>query len=636
MADKEKGLRTTSDGVSFEKDPVEYCKRIYAEALRRQEDLRDINVENRAFYEGYDELIERRRNNPEVQRSAINVNEIKPAIDTRVSSVMTKLEERQMPLVAVPDVDDPTFEEKAQADWIARTITKQMRDCGYLSEGFKEHIEAAEVYRSPSTVKVDWEEYVEDVAVHIKPTFREKVGAFLAGRRIPEERVEWRRVRSGRPYVCWLDVDQFLYEPGVSDFSRSRYAIHADYYEKSDIMAMSKEFGFDEAKINKYAVELSDETRTNETGNESARDMLQETRDVPEDKGDRDGKYLLCEIYVATYNDAGEEEIHRVFFLGNKYIVKRDKRPHKGIRFPFVPTVANKLPGTIEGLSSVDLGKPLARLITEIYNTWVDATSYQMFGPLVSDKSNIMYGTPKIGLGQLWKMSDIDRIRPLIQAPSNAPDLTNLLMGLSPRLRQILNAEDIQQGFQSTQYEKATSTKLRMYGAERRNVPLHKRYGEVFLAVARMFLQLNRQYHPQAELFTLAVRLDVPSLTNITDPDQQKQDELLLYSTMQNSPLYQTPDGMRKLRNQMETIIRLFKDKHMSVDDFVPTKQELDRQLGIAAEQQQIALEKQDAMEQYQLESANAQGAMAELDQAQQRELEMQKMESGNGVESGR
>jgi len=92
--------------------------------------------------------------------------------------------------------------------------------------------------------------------------------------------------------------------------------------------------------------------------------------------GYREGKFLVCECYLCTYSDSGEEIVKRVTFLANSEVVKVENS-FKGIRFPFVLITANKLAGTIEGLSSVDIGRPHQRLYNELINTHIDGITYE-------------------------------------------------------------------------------------------------------------------------------------------------------------------------------------------------------------------------------------------------------------------
>ena len=133
MADKQ-------ETYTFEENPKEFCRDKYEEAKKRNDDLASVNRENRLFYEGVDNQLKERESDPLVKRSALFIHELKPAVDTRKSDVITKVEEREYPITVRPAAVDATEGQKAQALWIERQINDQLRDCGYLSDGFGDQV----------------------------------------------------------------------------------------------------------------------------------------------------------------------------------------------------------------------------------------------------------------------------------------------------------------------------------------------------------------------------------------------------------------------------------------------------------------------------------------------------------------
>lgn len=593
MADK-KELDIKFDQISFEEDPLKFCQFIYAEALERHKTLQPINVENRLFYEGQDRVLDERRNNKRVIRSALFIPELTPAIDTRVGDIISKVEEREFPVTIRPHSQSATSEEKNSAAWIEYKIGTQMRDCGYLSDILKEHITAAEIYRSPSTIKVSWENtYSKKAKLKLNPNPFGKPGVVFED-----------TYNGGRPYVEYLYPEEFLYQPYISIFERdSTYCMHVMWLPYHDLVARAKEQKYDLKKIEEYKDEIINH-EGDKDNKESERDEVADERDVPHDNGYRDEKFLLIENYIVTYKENGSESIKQVVTFGNKHIVKKRNAPERGIKFPFIPVVANKLPGTIEGMSSVDRGKYLQRLYNEIFNSYLDGITYRIFPPFKAPTGLEFEQEPIFGPGEIWRMADPEALQPVIQNPGMLPDLPALMGAVSAKIRDVLNAQDISQGFQSAQYEKATSTKLRVAGASRRATPTHKQYGMTIIKVAEMFLALNQQYSDEKEKYVLDVVIDVPSLTNVSDPENEKQESLLLLAQAQQSPLYQNPVGQMKIRNMWEDIIRKF--KKVDVDDFVITKDEMERLLNIQKEMEGAAADKRGLIEQMSLEQQSA------------------------------
>lgn len=607
MADKEQELKITRDAVTFEDDPEEYCKMVYAEALKHNDTLSSINLENRLFYEGVDKKLEDRKNDLLVERSALFIHELKPAIDTRISDVVTKTEEREFPITFRPEEHSPTQEQTEQAGFIERVINEQMRDCGFLSEGFKDYILAAEMYRTPATVKVAWENVYEKRPVVHTPSEEDVRAAVERGGTPPRTRVVWEnRFKGGRPYVELMAPDEFLYEPSVTDFQReSEYAIHAVWVSWGKLFSMAKEYEWDIKTLKKYKAEIDSADDTENT--EAFNDDLQAERGIEMEKGYRDGKILLGEFYINTYDDTGEEVVYQVVMVGNKYKIHNAKSPWRGIKFPFVPVTPNRMPNSLEGLSSIDIGKELQRLYNEVGNSFLDGVSYRIFSPLVLEPGTEFTETPCWAPGAIWKVNNPEGLRPLIENPGVLPDLPKLMEAVSAKLRHVLNAEDISQGFQAQQYEKATATSLRATGAAKRSMPTNKIYGDALTKIARMLLALNQQYHPEGEKFVLDVIVDVPSLTIISDPETDKQEAILLLSTVQDMALYQTPTGQLKVRNFMDDVIGAF--KKVNISRYVPSEEELKSDMADQREAMVAEAKRQAAAEQLGIAGQSQQGS---------------------------
>ncbi len=601
------------DSVTFEDNPLIFCQTIYAEALQRQEDLRETNKENRLLYEGIDTTLQDRENDPLVKRSALFIPEVTPAIDTRIGNGLARLEEKDRPVTATPRKQNPSEGEKEQAAQIEYELNLQLRESGYLSNGVREHWLGAEIYRSPSCVKIDWREEMVEMPEPVQPTLIDMATALIRGQ-APKSKVKWVRKDVGGPSVEWLYPDEFLYEPNRSDYQRdSRYTIHAIWVDQHELMAMAEEQGWDVDEVRKFIAEVEGSTGPS-SGEDAQRDEIEDEKETPFEKGFKDGKHLVAEFYVATFDLAGQEVVNKVVVVGDKKIVFEEV--FKGLRgsrrqkFPFVPISINQLPGTIEGLSSIDRGKFLQKLNNEIFNSYLDAVSYRIFPPFKKEAGVTFNGTPVFAPAAIWEMSDIRGLEPVIQNMGDAPNLPPLMAAVSAKIRNVLDSPDIDQGFQSQQHEKATSTKLRAAGALRRSIPTHKVYGRAIIDVAEQFLALDRQHHEQAAMFALDVVIDVPSLTGASDPDSEKQEAMLLVQQAENSQLYQNSTGMVKIRNLTADMMQKF--KKVDTDDYVPTEEELNQEMQKQAEQAVAMIDKESAGEQLAIEQAGAQAANEE------------------------
>ena len=190
-------MKTKHEVVAFEDDPVGFCQQIYAESKTRIDDLASIDEENRLFYEGQDSRLDERKADKRVKRSGLFIHELKQAIDTRKSDVIARLEEREYPVTVRPRGGSHDKVAHEQALWIERKINEQLRECGFLAEGFGDLILSAEIYRSPSTVKVGWDDAYDMQPVVKQPNELKVIAAAMMGRTPPSPRVVWEPCGSG-------------------------------------------------------------------------------------------------------------------------------------------------------------------------------------------------------------------------------------------------------------------------------------------------------------------------------------------------------------------------------------------------------------------------------------------------------
>jgi len=370
------------------------------------------------------------------------------------------------------------------------------------------------------------------------------------------------------------------------------------------LMKEARAKDWDLKKLRKLKLELEADD-SEQTGEKTQEEEIQSARDTALDNAYRDGKVSVVELYIPILDNDGNEQIRQVIYVGDKYIISNRITPYRGIRFPFVCVSANRMPGSIEGLSSIDLGKKLQVLYNECVNSFLDGASYRIFSPLVREAGTVIRKVPKWEPGAIFDVSNAEGLRPLIPNPGQMPDLPALMQSVSAKLRETLNAPDISQGFQSSEYEKATATAYRAQGSAKRSMPINKQYGMVLKEVAEMVLKLDQQYHPNAELFVIDVKIDVPSLTSISDPEAEKQEALLLLAQAMTLPFYQSPTGMVKLLHLWEDVLRKFKKG--DIEKLAPTEEELKEQIEAQSDAALAQVKKQAVMEEIAMSQAQEQ-----------------------------
>lgn len=615
------------DSFSIDDNPDEYLSAVYSEAKDRATQLHDINVENQGFYEGTDQELEKRRADKRVERSAIFVPLMKPAIDTRVSNVITRLDRNEQNAIFRPANLNASDEDREQAAMITGRIADQMRDSGYITDIVQEHILGAEIYRSPSCVKVGWEARWERVAVkqnrfqNAKQYLGALYTALMNAQDIPSLTPEVSFVdkyQGGRPYATWLEPGRWLYEPNVSTFTEdTTYTIDAVYLTYQKLLAMAQREGWDTTKIEANKEEL-------QAGESAERLSIKE--EVQSEHGtpygnEKPGEILLTETYVVRYDDDGRRSYHIYVRIADKYIIHDEPAESELIGFPFVPITANRMPGSIEALSSVDVGKYLQRLYNEVYNTWLDSETYRSFPPMKAP-ANLRFtkGEPIWGPLRIWYMNHPELFQPIVDNPGSSVDLPALAAAIADTFRNTLNAHDMGQGFSADAYEKATKSKLRFAGAQTRSVPTFKDYGRAIGNVAMMYLQYNQQFAVDRHNYVVngGLKVDVPALTSVTDPEADKQELMFMYATASADPMYQSPTGKLYLRRQWEDIVRLMKPHE--VRRYVPTEEEVKSDIEAAMAQAVAALEKQGLNEEMMLETQEAQAAEVAKNDIQQRQ----------------
>jgi len=590
------------DAKTFDEDAEQFVMSCYDEAIKRHSQLHPINVENNEFYEGIDRELESRKDNPLIKRASIYVPEIKPAIDTRISKVMSHVEESLQSVTVMPLTKDVSDEDRAQLLWIQHNLNIQLREIGYLTDVFREQITAAEINRSPSFVKVGWEERWERKAIKIPPVastlqFMQQVAmSFMGGGQMPQAlpRVRYeRQYQGGRPYVIWKEPGRILYEPNVSDFKEdSVYVMDADYVEYNKLMSMAKQEGWDVEKIQRYKEEI---VSGSETSMESTtREEVEASKGTAFSEGTKDGKILLIEAVVVSYADDGEKQYNDVVMVGGKYQVHNQLREDNLIGFPYVNVVSNRMPGTIESMSSVDVVKPQQRLFNEAFNMWLDALTYRTFPPLKAPRNFRFREAPVWGPLRIWYCSDPERLTAVVDNPGDVPDLPPLMNAISMNIRNTLNSPDVDQGNTTQQYQKAATAQIKFLGSATRSVPTFKDYGMTLARVAMMCIQLNQQHAIDKHNWVVnsGMKTDVPSLTGISNPQQTKADLTYLYQEAKVSPVYASPKGRVYMRNLFEDIVR-----HVAPNDisrFVPTEKEITDQLTLEAKQKQLMMDRLD------------------------------------------
>ncbi len=414
---------------AYRRNVRKFIQDCYTEAKQRSDELRSVNVENLEFFLGIDKQAEEEaRKHPLVKQSRLFIPEISPAIHNRRARIVSALETSEFPIKIRPAAQDATDEDRKKAASIERRINTQLRDCGYLTAGFEEQFMAAEIFRSPAAAKVTWERPDDKEAV-----LREGAVTSLQYRR---------EYPHGRPIVQMLEVDRFLYEPNIDDFYKSGYAFDCIWEPYEKALALCRRMGWDTKKMR----QVKDDIRNVERSQKTVTQEAAETAGMPLSYWYQDGEVLIAEGYLTIVNNDGSIHRRKTVMVGDRHIV-HDEKANTLTPLPFAVVTANKLPGSIEGFSSVDIAKPLQRVYSASYNSWLDGITYRLFPPMKAPYN--MQFKEQVLWEPLFiiRCSDPDRLQPVITNPGTLPDLVPVMNSISMAIRRLLSVTDLHEGF---------------------------------------------------------------------------------------------------------------------------------------------------------------------------------------------
>lgn len=586
MADKHE---TKLDNLVFEDEPLEYCKAAYDKAAEHNESLEQNEViEDKAFYYGKDPDLEARRNDPTVVRAAHYVPECSTAIDTRASAVLDRAQEDN-PLIRMnPPADYEEDENVIEVlDDLEDKLNDQLVKSEFLFRVYMDWFNGAEL-QPLSIVKVGREQKFDWVAKR-KPIMQQAgvfVMALLRGR-MPtmEERTEYvYELIEERPTVEWLNWDEFLYLPSATELQNLEFVIHRQYWSWSQIKAEADKDGWDKVELDRLKeggmAHKADDAHAEKVESELGRDSREYMRD---------GKYLIAEFWIAGRDEEGRGITNRVVVGNNNYLLKQEVSDIPTLKYPFIIRRAWPKLGYFEGRSSVSLVKETQRLYNDAHNTLLDGCTYGIFAPLLKKREMSIYGDPKYGPARFLEVDDVDGIKALEPNIGKLELLPGIANEYAAKIRQILNAPDINQGIgdDMADQEKATKTRLRVMGSMRRLRPLFESVRQDMIAVADMFIKINQAADPN---WIVPYELDVPAFSGVSSPDEERQNAILLYQIASQSPLYQNPEGQLKLRQLWLDV--LSKSRIEDVDSRCVTEEELTQfiamQMTMAADQERI------------------------------------------------
>lgn len=578
MADDKKiNFEQRLNSISFEDNPVKYVQFAYEVADAYIEDLIPGVVENRAFYNGHDSDLVKRKSDPEVTRSAEYVPEVRPAIETRESAILDKGQEDSI-LVRL-NLKDEFSEDERLVDLGAtkeEELNEQMRKSGFFFEKMMTWVHGSEL-QPLSILKVTREEIFDWVPKKKNIAVRSVESILKALLRADAPKTaktvyDWELVEE-RPGVEWRDFDQFLFDKTMSTLDDCRYLIDRMYLTWNEIVDAGKINDWDQEAIQTMKDE-ADNAGVNEGDvRQRVPEQVDEAIEYDGTKKMKDGKFLVTETWVKTKNEQ-TEEIYEVVTMGNnKHKLKQEPGP-KGCGHPFIKRVAWTKLGSLEGQSTIERLKPLQILYNDANNAILDAASYGLLPPFWIETGVTFHNKPK------WyplAFNRVDNVEGIKQVEVKVGDINVLLLVVefyAAKIKQLANAPDVSQGIGDIgEEEKATKTRLRAQGSQRRLRPLFEGVKQDTIEVAMKFIKINIIDDPDWIEILEKFELDVPAFSGVSTPEEERFNALTIYESAEKSPLYNSPIGLLKLRELFEDYLN--KSRVDDIDSRLPTEEEL-------------------------------------------------------------
>lgn len=594
MANYESKIEDSPYQPNDDEAKLKFYLAAYRKADTYNAKLRTRVVENRLFYDGVDDMLEQRRNDPDVTRSSLFIHELRPAIDTREAAFLDRIDEDLVPVrLKVQDEYDlkdyPYETEEEITEMVPKLeeeLNRQMRDCGYLTRILMEQFHGAEL-QPISFIKVGIEEKKGNIPRfrRIKPDMTKLAVHLIKYRSLPppEYTTEYEYgTVSYNIYTDFRDWDEILYDPEVINESQLRYIIDRQWLTWNELVAKCEDLEINPKILDDLKV---DEGGENEEVEPKVSEEIKEEEDDDWIVGYKNGKYLFCEMWFKHFEN-GRLTYRTMYVVKNKKILKDMLSPYPGISFPFNSMVAHPKLGSLEGDSSIDVGKTLQRVYSDLINCLMDLYTYGIIPVLIGRKAATTMGRQPVWKpGEVIQCDDPGGLVPLQINVAAAQYLIPVIELMSSKIKQVLGAADVDQGINQpgAEDEKATKTRLRAQGAARRSRSFMKRVADNIIKVAEMFISLNQQNDP---LWIVPVEIDIPCLSGVYTPDEELMKAQAIYDMALKSPLYQMPEGLKKLKQLFEDV--LVKSRVKDIDARLITDEELDAYIAFAKEAQKI------------------------------------------------
>lgn len=589
------GAESKVGDASYDDDPLKFYLTCYQKAADHNDVLRKRVEYSRAFYEGYDKILEDRKAQKDIVRSAEFIPELPTAIQTRNSSVIDRLDGDVLPVRMQPSSDSELPEEPDLTEFNAglrkkeEQLNRQLKESDFLSGNdddasvFEKLFMAAEL-QPIAAIKVGVER-VEGWVPYEKPLtpgLGEILTSLIAYQKMPEKKSITKYkygLKRHRIYTEFLNHEEIIYDPDVICQKDMQYIIHRRWVSWNKLMEIAGQYGPEAVKkAEKLKANLGKAGSENDVNPTTAENVNAKVDGATKEPGYKDGKYRLSEFWYKYYDKTTEQISNKTMLVaGHKEILYDKVADLKTSDFPFHFKRSHWRLGCFEGRTSVEVAEVSQRIYSDLHNALMDYLSYGSLGELWVPSANwTTEMAPRRGPGAINRCTDPDKIKDIYPDVAIVQYLIPMIQEAGAKIRQQLNSPDVDQGIdpEAMAGETATKTSLRTAGSSRRQRPLMKAAADDIISVARMFIEINIQYDP-SWIFPMPIEVTVPVLSGVYTPDQELQQSLLIYerATAPTNPIYAGPIGKLKLLELWKDI--LGKARIKDIDSRCPTEEEL-------------------------------------------------------------
>lgn len=549
--------------VSFKDDPLRHTRQLYEEYGTHNKSFQADIDENFEFCYGKDRNVEKRENDPDVELSAIHINEVFPAFQTVYSSIQSAIDNDSTPIKLISQAKNKKV--NTDFDKIEEQLNDEARSCGLLTNKLR-HLFLGCVNQPLVASMIGWDKTHGPVweSTDVDKAY------YDAGIQDSPARLRYKVISEGPTYDV-LNWNQFLYDPRAKDVQHGRGIILSQYMPWHEVEEEAYRLGFTKAAMKRLKAMGPNEDEYHGGDNQG------DVTEAYDDDRYRQGAFLINQMWLPMVNKNGQRWIHHYAVGNDKVPMFREYHGRKSllgrIEYPFEVMRMNQRFNEPEGVPLVRMSMPLGRLLSACLNLFVDAFGYGIVPvTLLSDKDE-MNQKLKHGLGKIWYLKEPEKAQKLQSQLGDLGILNIMIEVIRGWIRQLWNAPDTSQGIGGNEQEKATKTLERVKGTATRSRSVFKVVGDFIAGSAQKMIYLHQANGDPA--FFQDVTVDVPALTNVYPADLERDIIGSLLQWAEQSPLFQTPIGQIKYRNMAEYYMKKYQLTKY-IPSILPSKEELE------------------------------------------------------------